>query len=92
MSGWKAWSIVAAKERAAREQGLDHLAEDGFIVTSRELSRDGPWCIEIFGEGDKAKVEAAIDGGWRWEVLPETDWVAENQRSFQPFAVGPFWV
>ncbi|MCW5748156.1 MAG: 50S ribosomal protein L11 methyltransferase [Alphaproteobacteria bacterium] len=29
---------------------------------------------------------------WTVEVLPDTDWVAENQRSFRPFAVGPFWV
>lgn len=29
---------------------------------------------------------------WHLEVLPETDWVAENQRSFQPFRVGRFWV
>lgn len=92
MSGWKAWSVVAAKERPAREQELEHLAEHGFVVTSRELSRDGPWRIEIFGDGDKAKVEVSIDSGWQWEVLPDTDWVAENQRSFQPFAVGPFWV
>jgi ribosomal protein L11 methyltransferase len=29
---------------------------------------------------------------WDIEVLPETDWVAENQRSFRPFRVGRFWV
>jgi ribosomal protein L11 methyltransferase len=29
---------------------------------------------------------------WTWEALPDKDWVAENQRSFQPFSVGPFWV
>ncbi len=29
---------------------------------------------------------------WDVEVLPDTDWVAENQRSFQPFRVGRFWV
>lgn len=92
MSGWKAWSVVPAEDRLARERGLEHLAEHGFIVTSRELSHDGPWRIEIFGEGDKAKVRAAIDAGWQWETLPDTDWVAENQRSFRPFTVGPFWV
>jgi ribosomal protein L11 methyltransferase len=92
VSGWKAWSVVPAEDRLAREHGLEHLAEHGFIVTSRELSHDGPWRIEIFGEGDKAKVRAAIDAGWQWETLPDTDWVAENQRSFRPFTVGPFWV
>jgi ribosomal protein L11 methyltransferase len=92
VSGWKAWSVVPAEDRLARERGLEHLAEHGFIVTSRELSHDGPWRIEIFGEGDKAKVRAAIDAGWQWETLPDTDWVAENQRSFRPFTVGPFWV
>ncbi len=88
MSGWTAWRIVPATERADAEQALDYLAEDGFVVTSREVSRDGPWRVEIFGEGDRP----AIDGDWTWEVLPEKDWVAENQRSFLPFQVGPFWV
>ena len=92
MSAWTAWKEVPAAERLQREQALEHLAESGFIVASREVSRDGPWRIEIFGEGDKAEVEAAIDAGWQWEELPQRDWVAENQRSFQPFAVGPFWV
>lgn len=92
MSGWKAWRDVAAAERLAREQALEPLAEQGFVVTSRELSRDGPWRIEIFGEGDRVEVAAAIDGDWRWEDLPDRDWVAENQRSFRPFEVGPFWV
>ena len=63
-------------------------------MTSREVSRDGPWCIEIFGEGPREKVKAALGDAPepRWEELPDTDWVAENQRSFRPFAVGPFWV
>jgi ribosomal protein L11 methyltransferase len=29
---------------------------------------------------------------WSLDVLPDIDWVAENQRSFRPFAVGPFWI
>jgi ribosomal protein L11 methyltransferase len=88
MSGWTAWRIVPASERADAEQALEYLAEDGFVVTSREVSRDGPWRIELFGEGDRPELE----GSWTWEELPEKDWVAENQRSFRPFQVGPFWV
>jgi ribosomal protein L11 methyltransferase len=88
VSGWKASLVVPAAEREAREQALDPLAEHGFVVTSREVSRDGPWCIEIFGQGDKP----VLDATWRWEALPDKDWVAENQRSFRPFRVGPFWV
>ena len=88
MSGWTAWLDVPAAERAAKETSLEHLAEDGFVVTSRELSRDGPWRIEIFGEGDKPP----LGPEWTWQTLPDKDWVAENQRSFQPFKVGPFWV
>jgi ribosomal protein L11 methyltransferase len=64
------------------------LAEDGFVVTSREMSLNGPWRIEIFGEGEKP----ALGPEWTWETLPDKDWVSENQRSFQPFKVGPFWV
>ncbi|OFX00309.1 MAG: hypothetical protein A3D94_10950 [Alphaproteobacteria bacterium RIFCSPHIGHO2_12_FULL_66_14] len=92
MSGWKAWTVVAAADRVAREQTLEHLAERGFVVTSHEVSRDGPWRIEIYGDGDRSPVRGAIDAGWHWEDLPDKDWVAENQRSFRPFAVGPFWV
>lgn len=92
MSVWTAWLEVPAAERASREQALEHLPEKGFVVTSREVSRDGPWRIEIFGEGDRTAVAASIGAGWHWEELADRDWVAENQRSFQPFAVGPFWV
>ena len=88
MSGWTAWRIVPASGRADAEQALEYLAEEGFVVTSREVSRDGPWRIELFGEGDRPELE----GSWTWEELPERDWVAENQRSFRPFQVGPFWV
>ncbi|HTE35403.1 MAG TPA: 50S ribosomal protein L11 methyltransferase [Reyranella sp.] len=88
MSGWTAWRIVPASGRADAEQALDYLAEEGFVVTSREVSRDGPWRIELFGEGDRPE----LAGSWTWEELPEKDWVAENQRSFRPFQVGPFWV
>jgi ribosomal protein L11 methyltransferase len=92
VSVWTAWLEVPAADRGSREQALEHLAEKGFVVTSREVSRDGPWRIEIFGEGDRTAVAAAIGAGWQWEELVDRDWVAENQRSFQPFAVGPFWV
>ncbi len=88
MTGWTAWRDVPADKRLAEEQALEYLAEDGFVVTSRELSRDGPWRIEIFGDGDRP----TLHGVWTWEELPDRDWVAENQRSFQPFQVGPFWV
>src|SRR5205814_191592 len=86
MTGWTAWRNVPAAQRATEEQTLEHLAEDGFVVTSREVSRDGPWRIEIFGDGERP----ALHGAWTWEELPDKDWVAENQRSFRPFQVGPF--
>jgi ribosomal protein L11 methyltransferase len=92
VSVWTAWLEVPAADRGSREQALEHLAEKGFVVTSREVSRDGPWRIEIFGEGDRTAVASAIGAGWHWEELADRDWVAENQRSFQPFAIGPFWV
>jgi ribosomal protein L11 methyltransferase len=94
VSAWKASFVVPAGERLPWEEALEHLNEDGFVVTSREVSRDGPWCIEIFGEGAKEKVKAALGDApdLHWEELPDTDWVAENQRSFRPFEVGPFWV
>lgn len=36
-----------------------------------------------------ARIAAPI---WTLDLLPDIDWVAENQRSFRAFAVGPFWV
>jgi len=99
----KAGFVVPAAQRADWEALLEErLGDDGFIVTSCEVSRDGPWRIDIFGEGNAALIEAAIPAAaaalglaapdWRWEALPDIDWVAENQRSFRPFQVGPFWV
>lgn len=99
----KAGFVAPAAQRAAWEALLEErLAEEGFIVTSCEVSRDGPWRIDVFGEGSAALVEVAIkaaaralgvaEPAWAWEELPDIDWVAENQRSFRPFAVGPFWV
>lgn len=99
----KAGFVAPAAQRAGWESLLEErLGEEGFIVASCEVSRDGPWRIDIFGEGDAALVETAIEAAaralgldrpdWSWEELPDIDWVAENQRSFRPFAVGPFWV
>ncbi|MFO1081173.1 MAG: 50S ribosomal protein L11 methyltransferase [Reyranellaceae bacterium] len=103
MSGSKASFTVAAGSRADWESALaERLTEQGCVVTSREISRDGPWRIEVFAEAaDPAVAEAIAETAaalgaeppvWGWEALPEIDWVAENQRSFRPFAVGPFWV
>jgi ribosomal protein L11 methyltransferase len=103
MAVGKASFTAAAAQRAVWESVLEeHLTEAGFVVTSREMSRDGPWRVEVFGEaGDPAVASAIRDGArtlgvaepaWQWETLPDIDWVAENQRSFQPFAVGPFWI
>lgn len=88
MNGWTAWRLVPASERTEAEESLDYLGQEGVVVTSREVSRNGPWRIEIFGDGERPELE----GSWTWERLPEKDWVAENQRSFRPFQVGPFWV
>ena len=99
----KASFVVPVDKRLAWETALDErLTEHGFVVASCEVSRDGPWRIDVFGEGDPAEVAAAIADSahalgvaapaCEVEVLPDTDWVAENQRSFRPFAVGPFWV
>jgi len=99
----KASFVVPAALRAGWEDALEErLADAGVVVTSCEISRDGPWRIELFGEAEEHRVARAIADGasslglpapsWRWETLPDTDWVAENQRSFRPFVVGPFWV
>ena len=99
----KASFVAPAADRAAWEGALEErLTEAGFVVTSCEVSRDGPWRIEVFGETEDRRVADAIraaaralalpEPSWTWQTLPNIDWVAENQRSFKPFAVGPFWV
>lgn len=103
MTVGKASFVVPAEARLAWETALERrLAEHGFVVASCEVARDGPWRIDVIGEGDPAEVAAAIADGagelgvalpaYQAEILPDTDWVAENQRSFRPFSVGPFWV
>ena len=103
MSIGKASFSSPASLRARWESALEErLLEAGFVVSSREVSRDGPWQIEVVGESEEAEIAAAIRDAaralgldppsWQWEILPDKDWVAENQRSFQPFTVGPFWV
>ena len=103
MSGSKASFTVAAGNRADWESALaERLMEQGCVVTSREIARDRPWRIEVFAESPDPSVAAAIAETaaalaapppvWGWEALPDIDWVAENQRSFRPFAVGRFWV
>ena len=103
MSGSKASFLVAASDRAGWENALDErLSEAGFVVTSCEVSLNGPWRVEVYGESadpagaaaiaDSARALGTAEPAWAWEALPDVDWVVENQRSFRPFAVGPFWV
>jgi len=42
VSSWKASFVVPAIERLPWEEALEHLNEDGFVVTSREVSRKCP--------------------------------------------------
>ncbi|HEX2890180.1 50S ribosomal protein L11 methyltransferase [Vineibacter terrae] len=108
MTAWKVSAVVPASAVARFDAALsDILVDDTLVVSTVETSRDGPWRSEVFGAGDldaalRDRLAAAIAAAAHAagiappphavEMLPETDWVAENQRSFQPFAVGPFWV
>ncbi len=112
MSAWKVSATVPAAAAARFDAALaEALVDDTLIVSTVEVSRDGPWRSDVFGSGDggegpdadlRARITAAFVAAARiagiatltptFELLPDTDWVAENQRSFQPFAVGPFWV
>jgi len=112
MSAWKVSATVPAAAAARFDAALaEALVDDTLIVSTVEVSRDGPWRSDVFGSSDtvdgpdavlRARITAAFAAAARiagiaalaptFETLPDTDWVAENQRSFQPFAVGPFWV
>lgn len=112
MPAWKIATTIPAPAAMAFDAALSAaLVEHGFVVSTIETTRDGPWRSEIYGEADDASgpdaaartllaeaiAAAAAQAGlaaprWSIEMLPDTDWAAENQRSFQPFRVGRFWV
>lgn len=112
MTAWKISAVIPGAAAAAFDAALaDALVDDGLVVSTVEISRDGPWRSEIYGDGDRvagpgaataARIDAALataaahagiaPPATTLDILPDTDWVAENQRSFQPFPVGPFWV
>ena len=102
---WKAGVTVPAAALAAFDAALsDALEEFALPVASRELTFDGPWRCEVYGEGApphqalkdavKAAAAAARIAPPRLAVvaLPRRNWAADNQRAFKPFRVGPFWV
>ena len=97
MSIGKASFSAPASRRAQWESALEErLLEAGFVVSSRETSRDGPWQIEVVGESEEAEVAAAIreaaqalglePPSWHWEILPDKDWVAKV-KEYDPHVI-----
>ncbi len=83
-------------------------ASDAFgdltAVSAFEESPDGAWRVEGFStdEPDRAALEARLALTFAplgitppvpiWEKLPPTDWLRENQQSFQPLEVGRYFI
>jgi len=79
---------------SARESGQNDFWQCEVYGGSRNDSVEGELDEGVLAT---AIAEAASAAGiemprWGVEELPDQDWVAENQKSFRPFTVGPFYI
>jgi ribosomal protein L11 methyltransferase len=98
------WRVTLdVPDATAAAAATDALGE--FEAVSAFEERDGgPWRVEGFAreQPDKPSLVARIALAWLefenpppepvWEKLPRRDWVSINQASFQPLAVGRFFI
>lgn len=104
MSVWKLDVTVPETARQAFELALQEALGEATPVASTELREGIDWRIDAYIDGfpDRellarviAEVARALQVAAPVVTLTELenkDWVAENQRAFQPFAVGRFFV
>lgn len=104
MSVWKLEVTVPENARAAFELALQEALGEETPVASNEIREGIDWRVEAYIEGfpNRAllgKVIAAVAEAFNiappavtLTELEDKDWVAENQRSFQPFSVGRFYI
>lgn len=104
MSVWKLEVTVPENTRAAFELALQEALGEDVPVASTELREGIDWRVDAYIEGFPnrgllGKVIATVAEAFAipppavtLTELEDKDWVAENQRSFQPFTVGRFFV
>ncbi|HXR86274.1 MAG TPA: 50S ribosomal protein L11 methyltransferase [Stellaceae bacterium] len=98
------WRVtLAAPDAMAAAAATDALG-DLDAVSAFEEGDGGPWLIEGIARAkpDRASLVARLALAWldfagpppelHWDKLPRRDWVGINQASFQPLAVGRFFI
>ncbi len=94
--------VVTAADAVAAAAATDALSELE-AVSAFEEKPGGEWRIEGLTEApDRGAVAARLALAWlglagyppepRWEKLPPVDWLARNQASFPPLALGRFYI
>lgn len=104
MTVWKLEITVPEKACPAFELALQEALGEETPVASTELRQGIDWRIDAYIEGtpDREALSRLIAAVARQQdveapalglaALEDRDWVAENQRSFQPMCVGRFFV
>lgn len=104
MPVWKIALTVPSGAAPHFDAALEALLAESGAVASAELPGGAAWCIEAYLEAPppREQIEETVRAVARSlslappavavEELADRDWVSENQRSFQPFQVGRFFV
>jgi ribosomal protein L11 methyltransferase len=99
---WRVFCTVP--DAASAEAAARALDEDVASVSAFEAAPGGPWLIEGVSPAEPAiaTLETRLALAWLGrgdgapalvvERLPARDWLAENQQSFPPIAVGRFFI
>jgi len=100
---WRIAALVPKEAAPATEEALSPFA-DAITAFEQEGRPGAPWLVEAYaaGQPDPDAVSAALASvaeafGVRApdvliDPLPDTDWLAENRKSFQPIRAGRFFL
>jgi ribosomal protein L11 methyltransferase len=98
------WRVTLNTPDATAAAAATDALGDFEAVSAFEERDGGPWRVEGFAreQPDRPSLLARIALAWLelagpppepiWEKLPRRDWVSINQASFQPLAVGRFFI
>ncbi len=98
------WRIEIITNAAAQPVLSAALEEESAALSAFELTPGGEWRIEalMLEEPSAKQVQAQLAGAiaplkqkapaFKIEQLPETDWLAQNRRSFPPLRIGRYFI
>jgi ribosomal protein L11 methyltransferase len=98
------WRVTVKTADAMAAAAATEALSDFDAVSAFEESKDGAWRVEGFArdQPERAPLIARLALAWldiggeppepQIEKLPRQDWVSINQASFQPLAVGRFFI